>query len=160
MNISGSGLDFIKTHEGFRSRMYLDSAGLPTIGYGHLIKQNETDLLTATLSEEQAATILQQDTQQAQTVVNSQIYATLTQPQFDALVSLVFNIGQGNFSGSTVKGRINGNYSASDIKEAWSRWNKVTVNGQLVFNQGLANRRNDEIELYFTGAYTSLKKKS
>lgn len=160
MNLSAAGLDFIKEHEGFRPRMYFDSAGLATIGYGHLIKQGENDLLTATLSQEQAATILQQDTQQAQTVVNSQVHAELTQPQFDALVSLVFNIGSGNFAGSTVKGRINGKYAASDIKEAWSRWNKITVNGQLVFSQGLANRRNDEIELYFSGVYTSLKKKS
>lgn len=160
MNISGAGLDFLKAHEGFRSRMYLDSAGLATIGYGHLIKSNENHLMSATLSEEQAATILQQDTQQAQAVVNSQVYTPLTQPQFDALVSLVFNIGAGGFGGSTVKARINNKYAESDIKEAWGRWNKITVNGELVFSQGLANRRKDEIELYFTGAYTSLKKKS
>ena len=160
MKTSQAGIDFIKSHEGLRLTTYLDQAGLPTIGYGHLIKPTESNLLNTTITVEQAEALLKNDLIPAETVVNSQIFVPLTQQKYDALVSLVFNIGQGAFTTSTLKGRINNSYDKADIAEAWKRWNKVTINGVLTESTGLTKRRQDEINLYFSLVSTDVKKKS
>jgi lysozyme len=156
MRTSRNGLNHIKQYEGFSATAYQDVAGLWTIGYGHLIKSNENHLHSATLTEEQAIELLAQDVRTAEQAVRANVVVELNQNQFDALVSLVFNIGSGAFSGSTVLSRINVNESVERITEAWLRWNKARVNGQLQVVPGLVNRRESEIELYFS----ALKKKS
>lgn len=159
MRTSQTGIDFIKSHEGLRLTTYLDQAGKPTIGYGHLVKPNESYLLNTTITVQQAEELLSNDLIPAESVVNSQVFVPLNQQQFDALVSLVFNIGQGNFTTSTLKGRINNRYDKEDIAEAWKRWNKITVNGQLQESAGLTKRRQDEVDLYFSLVSAEVKKK-
>jgi lysozyme len=127
--------------------MYRDSAGLPTIGIGHLITANEQHLLTATLTDSQIHALLRQDIVRFENAVNSGITVPLNQSQFDALVILAFNIGTGAFAGSTVRNRINSRDTEANIREAWGRWKMA--GGRIV--QGLINRRNRELELYFKG---------
>ena len=74
----------------------------------------------------------------------------LTQNQFDALVSFVYNEGEGNFKQSTLLKRVNENPSNPEIRDAFMMWTKVTVNGQKVDSAGLKNRRTAEADLYFT----------
>lgn len=162
MQTSANGKDIIKEHEGLRLTTYLDSAGLPTIGWGHLIKPNEGYLLNTTITMQQAEQLLTNDLQAAETAVNTQVIPwkhNLNQNQFDALVSLIFNIGVGAFTSSTVKGRItNGTFTSDEIEEAWKRWNKITLpNGTKVVSPGLVNRRQQEVDLYFSRM--SVKKK-
>ena len=159
METSQNGIDFIKSHEELRLTQYLDVAGLPTIGYGHLIKPNEGFYLGRTITVEQAEELLRSDLRPAEITINSGIFEPLTQWQFDALVSLVFNIGGGAFNSSTLKGRINNKFTKAEIEEAWKRWNKVTVNGVLTVSNGLTKRRQDEVDMYFSIVSPEVKKK-
>ena len=159
METSQAGIDFIKSHEGLRLTQYLDQAGLPTIGYGHLIKPNEGFYMGKTITVEQAEELLRSDLRPAEIAINSGIFVPLTQWQYDALVSLVFNIGSGAFNSSTLKGRINNNFSAAEIEEAWMRWNKVRINGVLTVSAGLTKRRQDEVAMYQSVMQPDLKKK-
>jgi lysozyme len=95
--ISKRGLDLIKKFEGIRLRGYLDPIGLLTIGYGHLVKAGETFKLNSVISEYDAQALLLNDVRWAENAVNGNVNVKLEQHQFDALVSLVFNIGQTNF---------------------------------------------------------------
>jgi lysozyme len=158
MTTSAKGKDFIKQFEGFRNTMYLDAGGLPTIGYGHLIKPGEEFYNNTTISKAQGDMLFTDDLKQFEAAVNTSVVKQLNQNQFDALVSLAYNIGAGAFADSTVVKRINTNATVTDITTNWQRWNKV--NG--VLNAGLLNRRNAEIEVYFSGYEPSetRKKKS
>ena len=152
MRTSDNGLDHIKKFEGYKPTSYNDVGGLPTIGYGHLIDITlEAYLLNSVITETKALELLAEDVADAERAVNTYVMATLKQHEFDALVSLVYNIGSGNFSSSTVLKRINLREPEAAIVEAWQWFNKVGPN----VVQGLVNRRKSEVELY-TGAHFSV----
>lgn len=153
--ISKKGRDFIRRWEGEKLKPYKDVAGLWTIGVGHLIDtEHESHLLAPEgISQEQSDELLMNDLDEFDRYVRNMVDVPLEQHQFDSLVSLVFNIGPGNFQTSTVRKRINGNYPPEEIAEAWKRWKKA--GGKVV--QGLINRRDDEVNLYQTGEYEKKK---
>jgi len=155
MTTGTQGIQLIKRWEGLRTTAYRDVGGLWTIGYGHLITDADSTLIGRTISEAEAEQILRTDLNTAEAAVRNSITVPLAQHQFDALVSLVFNIGGGAFAGSTVRQRINTRAPESDTEEAWKRWNKVGA--QVV--QGLVNRRDAEWQLYSTGSTPIEKKK-
>jgi lysozyme len=147
---SQAGIDFIKQFEGKKLTAYKDIAGLWTIGYGHLIKPNESYLIGATITEAEAEKLLRDDLKQFENAVNQTITEIkLTQNQFDALVSLAFNIGVSAFRNSSLVRNINAKLPASDIRGRWIVWNKARVNGVLQEVKGLTRRREAEIEMYF-----------
>lgn len=147
---SQTGIDFIKQFEGKKLTAYKDIAGLWTIGYGHLIKPNEGHLIGATITEAQAEQLLRDDLKQFENGVNQTItQVKLTQNQFDALVSLAFNIGVSAFRNSSLARNINAKLPAADIRARWIVWNKARVNGVLQQVRGLTRRREAEIEMYF-----------
>jgi lysozyme len=148
MKLSSGGKLLLAELEGKRAKMYLDSAGLPTIGIGHLITSSEPHLMTATLTDSQIYALLDADLVRFENAVQSAVRIPLEQHQRDALIILAFNIGTTGFRNSTVVARINAKAPEADIREAWGRWKMA--GGQVV--QGLINRRNREMELYFTGA--------
>ena len=94
MKISQKGIDLIKQFEGFSAIEYLCAAGKRTIGYGHVLKAGEK---YGVIDEERAETLLRIDIGIAETTVNKEVKIQLNQNQFDALVSLVYNWGTGNF---------------------------------------------------------------
>ena len=98
--LSANGLSLLKQFEGFRQYVYSDAAGHPTIGYGHKILPGE--VFTNGITEPQAQTLLLADTAKAQASVRNLVKVPLTPHQFDALVSLVYNIGHGAFLNSTL----------------------------------------------------------
>ncbi len=150
MESSANGLNHIKQYEGYSSTSYNDVAGLPTIGYGHLIDiVGEAYLLNSAITTSKALQLLAEDVKEAENAVNSCVMVTLNQNEFDALVSLVYNIGAGTFSSSTVLKKINLRKSKEQISAAWKAWNKATINGKKTMVQGLVNRRTSEVELYF-----------
>jgi len=146
MKTSDKGIAFIAQWEGFSSTAYMDDNDGWTIGYGHLILPSESHLITATLTKEQALILKKKDAGIAEAAIRGQVRAPLSQNQFDALVSLIFNIGSGQFSGSTAKKRINAYDTKENITEAWQRWNKD--DGKVV--QGLVNRRKAETDLFYS----------
>lgn len=133
--------------EGKRSTMYRDSAGLPTIGVGHLILASEPHLMVANLTDSQIRTLLAADVIRFENAVTNCVDVPLEQSQFDALVMLSFNIGASGFCNSTVVARINAKDTKERITEAWNRWKMA--GGQVI--PGLITRRNKEIDLYFNG---------
>lgn len=147
---SQAGIDFIKTFEGLELKAYKDVAGLWTIGYGHLIKPSEQHLIGTTLTQKQAEDLLRDDLKQFENGVNQTItQVKLKQNEFDALVSLAFNIGVGAFRASSLARNINAKTTPDLIRARWIVWNKARVNGVLQEVRGLTRRREAEIEMYF-----------
>lgn len=102
MQLSYNGVKQLKLREGFRDKAYKDTVGIWTIGYGSTkvrgVPVKEGDTITEAEAEEQFLA----DTAWAQTCVNQSVQVPLTQNQFDALVSLVYNIGAAAFMKSTL----------------------------------------------------------
>ena len=154
MEMSEHGLELLKQWEGFKNTVYKDSAGLPTIGVGHLITSAEQSSGTITingvavpyangLTDQQVLDLLAQDVKPAENTVNNGVKVALNQNQFDALVSFTFNVGSGSFNSSTLLKVLNqGQYD--QVPDQLRRWNKA--GGKVV--QGLVNRRENEIKLW------------
>jgi lysozyme len=147
MNISPAGIAAIKQHEGVRLRAYLDSAGIPTIGFGHTSGVEMGQQIT----QETADQYLREDLKVAQDAIANTVRVPLTQGQYDALCSLIFNIGAGAFQNSTLRRKLNeGDYSGA--ADEFLRWDKATVNGALTVLPGLQKRRMAERTMFLTGA--------
>lgn len=147
MRFSNAGIKLLKEFEGLRLKAYQDSVGVWTIGIGHTKGVKAGDVITY----QQAINFLYQDIKEAETAVNRmvRVFDVLTQNQYDALVSLVYNIGAGNFQNSTVlkeTNRRNFNLAA----DAFRRFNKGRVEGVLVELKGLTRRREAERTLFLT----------
>ena len=119
MKLSLAGLDLLKHSEGFRSRVYLDAAGFPTIGYGHKLQHPES--FPNGITEPQAEEILAADVGEAEQAVQRLVKVALTQEQFDALVDFCFNLGAARLAASTLLRDLNeGSYAAA--AEQLLRW--------------------------------------
>jgi lysozyme len=143
MQLSMNGLNFIKRHEGFVATPYNDGYGNLTIGYGHKIRSGER---FTRISEAEASQLLAQDVAWAEDAVNSYVAVPLTQSQFDALVSLVFNWGSGNFAQSQLLQRLN----AGDYAGAADRLGQHPVTSGGQYSAGLARRRQEEKVLFLS----------
>jgi len=145
MKISQKGIDLIKQFEGVVLKAYPDPAtgGDPwTIGYGSTGPEIVPGL---EITEEQADAYLRADIETAEKCINQCVTGNLTQDQFDALCSFVFNLGCGNLRKSTLLKKIN---EGDDIgaSEEFKRWDKA--NGKVM--AGLTRRRTAEMELFLT----------
>jgi lysozyme len=152
MKTSSAGLKLLRDFEGVVNHAYRDQAGHWTIGAGHLIRlPREKDLLSRTLGDAEIDALLAADLADAERAVGQAVKVALTQSQFDALVSLAFNIGSGGLATSTVVRRINAGAGEQEIREAWAMWNKVTDprTRAKVVSDGLAKRRKREADLFF-----------
>lgn len=122
----------IKEFEGVRLTAYKDSAGILTIGVGHTRGVKAGMKIT----QKQADSLLRGDLLNVENYVNG-LGIRFTQGQFDALVSLIFNIGQGNFAKSTLWAKIRAKASTEDIQNEFRRW--VYAGGKKL--AGLVKRR-------------------
>lgn len=138
-SISNKGLDLIKSFEGLRLTAYKDGGGVPTIGYGHTRGVQMGDKIT----KKEADAFLRGDVQDAEAAVNESVQVPLEQSQFDALVSLAFNIGVRAFKNSTLVKRLNSR-DYFGAAQQFTRW--CYDNGHFV--QGLKNRRIAEMKLF------------
>lgn len=103
MKIGTNGLNLIKLFKGLKLRAYKCPADIWPIGYGHTDDIAPDDIIT----EKQAASLLCQDVAESERAINQYVHVSLTQNQFDALVSFVFNTGNGNFAASTLLKNLN-----------------------------------------------------
>lgn len=150
MQISAAGLELLKRSEGFRSRVYLDVAGFPTIGYGHRLLHPES--FPTGISEEQAAEILICDVREAEQAVQRLVKVPLTQGQYDALVDFCFNLGQGRLANSSLLQCLNlGQYAAA--AEQLLRWDHAGSHENLA----LKARREAEFALWDGAATTETR---
>lgn len=144
MKLSQRGIDLIKQFEGYSSMAYPDPAtgGAPwTIGYGTTKGVKPGMVITA----QQAEKMLRDDVAKFESGVSSLITAPTTQGQFDAMVSLAYNIGLGNFGKSTLLKKHNARcYTcAADQFRVWNRANGKVMNG-------LTKRRAAERQVYMS----------
>jgi lysozyme len=145
MKLSQAGLDLIKRFEGCKLKAYRDAVGIWTIGYGHT-GPNVHDGLTIT--QKQADDILAQDVGRFASGVAANVRVSLTQSEFDALVSFAFNVGLGAFKTSTLLRLLNDNADRNVVASQFLRWNKA---GDKVL-EGLTKRRNAEKALFLSKA--------
>ena len=144
MRLSQNGVSFIKSHEALRLKAYQDSKGVWTIGWGHTKNVHPGDVIT----REQAEQFIRDDFAWVERTLNTDLVASrdkplVTQNEFDALCSLVFNIGSDAYLESTVRRKIK-----QGDKMAAARAFKMWVYSNHKFIQGLANRRADEVRLF------------
>lgn len=141
MNISPVGVAFIKGEEGLRLEPYADAVGVRTVGYGHARWSG------GAITEDQADALLQADLRPCEACVNSRITVPLSQGQFDALVSLVFNCGPGALIGTRLATELNRqNYGAA--ADELLNWCHGMVGGQRVVLPGLLARRQRERAMF------------
>lgn len=130
----------IKKWEALRLEAYLPTKDdVWTIGWGHTAGVYQGMKIT----EAQAEEFFDEDVKWAEDAVNKLVRVVLTQNQFDALVSFVFNIGLPQFSKSTMLRKLNtGDYEGAASE--FPRWNKQA--GKVL--KGLVNRRQEEMEYF------------
>ena len=148
--VNQSALDLIKQWEGLRLEAYRDVAGVLTVGFG-----STRDVRPGMrISEAQAVERLRADLAVAEGAVERLVDVPLNDNQFGALVSFVFNVGQGAFAGSTLLRRLNaGEYDA--VPGELAKWNKARVGGRLQPVAGLSNRRAAEAGLWVRGDFVA-----
>lgn len=144
MRISPEGISFIKSFEGLRLKAYRDGGGVLTIGYGHTAGVAPGQVITRTQAED----YFRSDIRLAEGVLRLGIKVPLQQQEYDALVSIVHNIGGGQFAGSTLRRLIN-ELRYEDAADEFPRW--VHDNGEIV--EGLVRRRQMERQMFLTGKY-------
>lgn len=152
MRTSEAGLDFVKGHEGLRLQAYYDPTGTLTIGYGHTATVQPGQVITLA----QARELLRNDLRTAEMAVTRHLISKgvrLSQNEFDALVSLVFNAGEGNIFLNTYN---NGFAYGSSLYNKILRGNKAEAAAHFmdwtkskgVELPGLVRRRREEMSLF------------
>ena len=144
MVVSLFGIDLICGFEGLRLKAYDDGVGVWTIGFGTTVYPNGIRVKKGdTCTEAQAKAYMVYDLKKFESAVNNAVTVPLNQNQFDALVSLTYNIGPSAFSKSTLVKKLN----AGDIRGASDQFD-VWVNAGGKRMQGLVNRRAKEKEVF------------
>lgn len=141
MTMSPTGLQLTEHFEGYVDHLYYDSAGNPTVCYGHLVLPGQS--FPGTIPQSECQQLLQQDMGSAESCVQNNVGVNLNQDQFDALTDFVYNLGCGTLQSSTLLGELNqGNYGAVPGQMALFDH----ANGQVL--PGLQTRRAAEGQLW------------
>lgn len=133
-------IDLIKEHEGLRLKAYLPTVDdVWTIGYGHTRNVYPGMVIT----NKQAEEFLKEDLDWVESTIKTHVKVPLNQNQYDALASLIYNIGSGAFAGSTLLKKLNaGDYQgAADQFLVWNKQKGKTL-------KGLVDRRKRERSLF------------
>lgn len=145
--LGAAALLLLMALEGFVAPPYRDIAGIWTNGFGntHNVGPN-----TPPVTREEAQVTLEAHVAKFGAAVEDALTRPSSQGQFDAYVLLAYNIGPKAFaSSSTVRAHNRADYYGACMYVM--RWNKVTINGQLVVARGLVNRRWAEYNVCLTG---------
>lgn len=144
MKISKVGIDLITSFEDTVLQAYDDGVGVWTIGIGTTIYPNGVKVKRGdTCTSEQAKSYFAYDLKRFEAAVNGAVKVSLTQNQFDALVSLTYNIGEAAFKNSTLLKKLNAKDYAG-AADQFLRWNKG--GGKVL--KGLVRRREAERALF------------
>ena len=147
MKVSDKCVNMIKHHEGFVRKPYQDPIGLWTVGVGHLIGDGKKlpKEWNKEFTDEEVDNILCEDLERFEIGIQRLTKVSLTQSQFDALVSFSFNVGLGNFQSSTLRSKLNrGDYEGASNE--FPKWRKA--GGKIL--KGLVKRRADERNLFLS----------
>lgn len=146
LRLSAPGANFIKSFEELRLRSYQDQGGVWTIGWGHTAGVGPG----MTITEEQAESFFKNDAMEAAHILNAGVPVGLYQYEYDALISIIFNIGGAQFASSTLRRALR--MARYDLAaDEFPRWNKVK--GKV--SNGLKKRREWERRMFVEGTYRS-----
>lgn len=144
MRTSQAGLDVIKAFEGFRARSELLPNGRWIIGYGHVRRAKKG----LRVSKSEAEAILREyDLPPVERFVMRCVLAPTTQNEFDALVSLAFNIGPKAFASSDVVASLNGG-NRLEAAQGFDAWRRAKIGGRVQIVDALVRRRAAEKALF------------
>lgn len=145
MKLSNNGIAFIKREEGEKLTAYQDSVGVWTIGVGHTGTVDGKSVARGmTIMQSKSTSLLISDLAWVESAINGNVKVPLTQNQYDALCSLVFNIGRNAFTGSTLLRLLNvNNYKGAS--DQFLQWKRAGSDPDL-----LLPRRKRERELFNT----------
>ena len=143
MKIGKAGLSLIKKFEGLRLKPYLDTQGVPTIAMGNTfyLDGRKVTMKDNALTLNEAKTLSRTVADIFANKVDYLVTSNINQNQFNALVSLAYNIGIHGFRKSTVLKLVNKNPSDPMIRQAFMLWTK---------NKELIGRRKSEVNQYFS----------
>ncbi|MEL6666455.1 MAG: glycoside hydrolase family protein [Pseudomonadota bacterium] len=144
MRTSQAGLDLIKAFEGFRARSELLPNGRWMVGYGHVRRAKKGVRVNKTEAE---AILREYDLPPVERFVMRCVLAPMTQNEFDALVSLAFNIGPKAFSGSDVVAGMNAG-NRLEAAAAFDLWRRAKIGGRVQIVDALVRRRAAEKALF------------
>jgi lysozyme len=148
MKLDENGYKLLMGFEGLSLKPYLCSAGVPTIAYGSTFYPSgkKVTMQDAPINLATANWMLKETADKFAVDVNKLIKANLNQNQFNAIVSLAYNIGLAGLAKSSLLKKVNANPSDATIRNSFLIWNKA--GGKI--NNGLTKRRTKEANLYFT----------
>lgn len=143
MKLNSIGYKELHKREGLRLKPYLDTKGIATIALGntYYLDGRKVTMQDKPLTIEQAGNLATITADKFAFQVDKLLTSKVNQNQFNALVSLAYNIGITGFRNSTVLRKVNINPNDPAIKEAFMMWTK---------NVELMGRRESEIKQYFT----------
>ncbi|HAO09038.1 MAG TPA: muraminidase [Chryseobacterium sp.] len=144
MKTSQKGIQLILSFEGFSAKPYLDSAGIPTIGYGntYYLGGKKVTMKDPPITKEKGTELFASVLPTYEKIVYGKIKIPLTQNQFDALVSHTYNTG----GSDTLFSLINKKANPESIRN-WFVTKYITAGGKVL--AGLARRRKAEADLFF-----------
>ena len=149
MKTSSEGVRRIHASEGFRALAYLCPAGVPTIGYGTTKGVTLEDVGNRVITMAEATRLAALDLMVFEDAVNRLCTVIPTQSQFDAMVSLTYNIGIKGFTNSSVlRAHNRGDFMAAG--RAFALFDKARVKGELKVMKGLTRRRAEESAIYLS----------
>ncbi len=143
-HVTDDGLALIKRFEGFAPELYVCPAGWPTIGYGHVVREDDRNRFVDGIDEATGEELLRRDVETAERAVLRLIRVPLEDGQFDALASFAFNLGAGALQRSTLRRKVNCEEHDA-VPAEFRRW--VWAGGRKL--KGLIRRREAEARLYF-----------
>lgn len=146
MQLSTNGRKLIQSFEGLSLEAYPDADGY-SIGYGHFLGKDPA-LKSRVITKDEAERLFDQDVVKYETAVSLST-PSATQPQFDAMTSLAYNIGTAGFAKSTVA-RLHNAGDHQGAADAFRMWNK----SQGAVHPGLVARRERERTVYLSGGYS------
>lgn len=137
----------IKKYEGLRLKAYLDSAGIPTIGYGVITYSNGTKVKMGDLiTKEKAESEFKHHFDKFFNDVQSRLKVSVSESQLASLVSFAYNVGINALLTSTLWKKLHANEPKKVVADEFKKW--VYAGGNKV--QGLVNRRESERNLFLT----------
>jgi len=138
--------DLIKKFEGLRLKVYLDSAGLPTVGYGHKVQKRDRLAEGQWITIDLAERFFEQDFSAAKRDLARLVQVPLSQGQEAAILSWLYNVGGGQAKGSKVVTHLNAGdpWSVPALLKEWCH-----ADGRV--DDGLVKRREEESALFTAG---------
>lgn len=162
MQLTNSAKDLLKIlEEGQlkpKLKAYSDQSGKPTIGFGNtfypdgsLVKMGDV------ISEQQANENFDKILSNFERNLKSALKVELNENQFSAVLLFAYNVGINNFKKSTLLKLVNENPNNFSIADEFRKWKFVTIKGKKLISNGLVNRREKEITLYFQTSKFNIK---